>query len=140
MSDRLSELHRQLAEELGHIGLHVRSMEASVGVIPEQQIDDEGNVTFVPRVNPMESDDPQGALIDGVKSGDVKYGIQVVCSVNQLAWTDRILHPEKHEMDLQAEVLLGNNDDAIAAYIQGELEKGVAQADIRIPKELLEGE
>lgn len=106
--------------------------------MPDEHIDDEGNVTHVPRVDLQNTDDFQGTLIDGVKSGDVRYGIDVVCSVNQLAWTDRILHPEKHELDMQAEVLLGTSDDAIAAYIQGEIESGVDPKDIRIPKELLE--
>lgn len=85
MTDRLSELHRQLAEELGHIGLHVRQMEASVGVMPDEHVDDEGNVSLVPRVDLLEADDPQEALTQGVKSGDVMYGIDVICSAVLLA-------------------------------------------------------
>ena len=138
MSDRLNELNQMLVDELGHIGLHVRQIESRVGVMSEDELDDEGNP--VPRVDITAADDPQSALIDGVKSGDAIYGLDVVATVNQLAWTDRILNPEKYEIDTQAEILLGDSDDAIAAYIEGELEKGVSQADIRIPKELLEGD
>jgi hypothetical protein len=140
MTDRLSDLHRQLADELEHLGLHVRQMEAAVGVLPDEHIDDEGNTTYVPRVDLHDTDDFQGTMIDGVKSGDVKYGINIVCTVNQLAWSDRILDPGKYEMDMQAEILLGTNDDAIAAYVASEVEKGVDPKDIRIPKGLLEGD
>jgi len=138
MSDRLNELNQKLVEELGHIGLHVKQLEPRIGLRAEDEPDDEGNP--VPRVDLNAADDAEGALVDGVKSGDVIYGLDVVCSVNQMAWTDRILHPEQHEMDTQAEILLGDDDDAIAAYIASELENGVPKSEIRIPPELLEGD
>lgn len=104
----------------------------------KDELDEQGNP--VPAVDILNADDRESALIDGVKSGDAIYSLDVVCSVNQMAWTDRILHPEKYEQDTEAEILLGGNDDAIAAYIAAELEAGVEKKDIRIPPELLEGD
>lgn len=137
MADRLTELSQAFAKELGLMGLHVQSIKPMVGVVQDPQVDDEGNVTPVPRVDLQSSSDYEGDLIQGVKDGNVHYGLDVFCYANQLAWTDRILYPEQYAMETEAEILLGDEDDVIAAFIQSELEAGKEMKDIRIPPELL---
>lgn len=72
----------------------------------------------------------QEELLAGIKSGDGVYTIVVRARVGKLAWTDRVLNPEKFSDDVLFSGIMPSKLELLQSYVTGQLEAGVAFEDI----------
>ena len=77
----------------------------------------------------------QGQVSEYVKAGVVDFVIIGQFRTADLAWSDRILHPDRFDEDLLLREVLPSEEDALQAALQEQIDNGVAPEDVVIPDE-----
>jgi hypothetical protein len=127
-----TEIIEGLCDDLETIGMFVSETNMAVKVNVEERetfheikeiAEKEGNLA--------------SEIIPLVSNGSVSILLQMSFLTKDLAWTDQTLDPENFESDQEVDLLLPTREDMIKSYVDEQLEKGVALADIQIPDHLL---
>lgn len=127
-----TEMIENLCDDLETIGMFVSETNMAVKVNVEERetfheikeiAEKEGNLA--------------SEIIPLVSNGSVSILLQMSFLTKDLAWTDQTLDPENFESDQEVDLLLPTREDMIKTYVDEQLEKGVALADIQIPDHLL---
>jgi hypothetical protein len=127
-----TEIIEGLCDDLETIGMFVSETNMAVKVNVEERetfheikeiAEKEGNLA--------------SEIIPLVSNGSVSILLQMSFLTKDLAWTDQTLDPENFESDQEVDLLLPTREDMIKTYVDEQLEKGVALADIQIPDHLL---
>lgn len=76
-------------------------------------------------------------LVGDVKAGKMQAAISVTFATADLAWSDRVLYPDRFDIDVQAAALIPSKSEMLREEINRQIESGVEIGDIVIPKEYL---
>lgn len=120
-------LAQQVSDAMSAIGLHADNIYTQqLGEIPEDVIGP---------LMEQSPDDQMESMVDLVKDGTVEYAVIGQFRVGRLAWTDRILYPEKFSDDALFREMIPTEAEVLRSLIQEQLDAGVEAADVVIPDE-----
>lgn len=122
--DPFGPLMRELAEELGHIGLHVDAMSMVGTPDPAALIDDDDEEEAV-----LDPDQ----IVDQIKSERGHFALAVRMLTKDLAFDKRTLYPEQFAQDMDARVIMPAEHELLREEIERQLAEGVSPDEVEIP-------
>lgn len=139
----IEQIKDTVIQTLSELGIHVHDINVGAAIKTDPATDDAGDLIEVPRIDLSDTnsfEESLDRLSEGAARGDANIMFNIDATVNQLAWTDRILRPELDSVNDQAEAMLGTTEDRLMEYMKEQRAKGVPFTEIEIPDHLLPGE
>lgn len=106
--ERISQLVKRVHEAMEDLGLY--SLNYSIGTSDPSLVSDEGSMTHDVR--------------ELIESGNASFVLSATFRLNEMAWTDRILHPEKFDLDKQFRKMMPSDAEMEVERLKGKMEGG----------------
>lgn len=120
---QLEEVAEEIGSRLSALGLHLEGPVGFHGHVSPDMLDDDDDETFQPMDNQ--------AFIDNLKRDEAKAMFHMSFSINKLAWTERILHPETYvSPEMQDDMGLPTSAETMQSEVQRRMRAGEDLDDI----------